>query len=299
MFVPPGVFAILVASFSLFSPPIPRAQELASSNEIPIERCDLLPVVKVRIDGTDMRFLLDTGATTMLNLKSFSSGRSQKIQVTSWSGTAATSAREVSLPEFTLGAHRLKDLKLPAIDLSPIGKACGGQIDGILGVDLLDKMGVTIDLKRQVASVGAQTPDAKTLFDQMESGMHHCMTAFEAGKVAELQDCFDPEIVFYTPQGEFRGRKQVMEYLQERYLKFAPDLHYIMNLRDVKTFGDALWYSYDYSIDSPKEHIAGHGMSMCRRDNGHWLILNLHNSFLESPPQADSPARKNADRPGG
>jgi len=152
-----------------------------------------------------MRFLLDTGATTMLNLKSFSSGRSQKIQVTSWSGTAATSAREVTLPEFTLGAHRLKDLKLPAIDLSPIGKACGGQIDGILGVDLLDKMGVTIDLKRQVASAGAQTPDAKTLYDQMELGMHHCMTAFEAGKVAELQDCFDPEIVFYTPQGVIVG----------------------------------------------------------------------------------------------
>ncbi len=249
MFVRPGVFAILLASFSLFSPAIPRAQELPSSNEIPIERCDLLPVVKVRIDGADMRFLLDTGATTMLNLKSFSSGRSQKIQVTSWSGTAATSAREVSLPEFTLGAHRLKDLKLPAIDLSPIGKACGGQIDGIL--------------------------------------------------VAELQDCFDPEIVFYAPQGEFRGRKQVMEYLQERYLKFAPDLHYKMNLHDVKMFGDALWYSYDYSIDSPKEHIAGHGMSMCRRHNGHWLILNLHNSFLESPPQADSPAEKHSVPHGG
>lgn len=292
MVVPVGAFVLLFSALSFSSTEVPRAQQLASSNEIPIERCDLLPVVKVRIDGTDMRFLLDTGATTMLNLKSFSSGRSQKIQVTSWSGTAATSAREVSLPELALGTHRLKDLKLPAIDLSPIGKACGGQIDGILGVDLLDKMGVTIDLKRQVASAGAQTPDAKTLYDQMELGMHHCMTAFEAGNVAELQGCFDPEIVFYTPQGEFRGRKQVMEYLQERYLKFAPDLSYKMNLHDVKTFGDALWYSYDYSIDSPKEHIAGHGMSMCRRDNGHWLILNLHNSFLESPPRADFPAQK-------
>lgn len=299
MFVPTGVVPILLTALSFFPPAILCAQEVAPSNEIPIERCDLLPVVKVRIDGTDMRFLLDTGATTMLNLKSFSSGRSQEIQVTSWSGTAATSAREVSLPEFALGAHRLRGLKLPAIDLSPIGKACGGQIDGILGVDLLDKMGVTIDLKRQVASAGAPTPDAKTLYDQMELGMHHCMLAFEAGRAAELLDCFDPEIVFYTPQGEFRGRKQVMEYLEARYLKFAPDLHYKMNLHDVKMFGDALWYSYDYTIDSPKEHIAGHGMSMCRRDNGHWLILNLHNSFLESPPQADSPAEKNTDRRGG
>jgi predicted aspartyl protease len=85
-------------------------------------------VVKIRIDGADMRFLLDTGATTMLNLKTFSSGRSKQIQVSSWSGTAATSARGVSLPEFALGTHRLRDLKLPAIDLSPIGKACGSQI---------------------------------------------------------------------------------------------------------------------------------------------------------------------------
>jgi hypothetical protein len=44
-----------------------RAQASPSLSEIPIERCDLLPVVKVRIDGTDMRFLLDTAASTMLN----------------------------------------------------------------------------------------------------------------------------------------------------------------------------------------------------------------------------------------
>ena len=159
-------------------------------------------------------------------------------------------------------------------------------------MDLLDKMGVTIDLKRQVASANVQSPDAKTLYDQMELHMHHCTVAFETGHSAELADCFDPEIVFYTPQGEFRGRAQVMKYLQERYLKFAPNLQYCMVLRDVKTFGEALWYSYDYTIDSPKEHIAGHGMSMCRRDKDQWRILNLHNSFLEAPPQAGSPAQK-------
>jgi len=47
--------------------------------------------------------------------------------------------------------HKLRDLKLPAVDLSPIGNTCGGQVDGILGVDLLDQMGMTIDLKHRVA----------------------------------------------------------------------------------------------------------------------------------------------------
>lgn len=156
-------------------------------------------------------FCLDTGATTILNLKSFSSGRSKQIQVTSWSGTAATSAREVSLPEVTLGTHRLRDLKLPAIDLSPIGKACGSQIDGILGVGLVDKMGVTIDLKRQVASLGEQTLDAKAAYTEMEMNMHRCNVAFDSGNGKELEECFDPEIVFYTPQGEFRGRQEAMD----------------------------------------------------------------------------------------
>jgi Aspartyl protease len=116
---------------------------------------DVLPVARVTIDGSEMRFLLDTGATTILNLGSFASGRSKEVQITSWSGTAATSAREVRLATLTLGSHTLHDLPLPAIDLSPIGKACGFRIDGILGVDLLDKMKVTIDLQRQVASLGA------------------------------------------------------------------------------------------------------------------------------------------------
>jgi hypothetical protein len=256
----------------------------ATRDEIPIERCDVLPVVKVHIDNTDMRFLLDTGATTVLNIKSFATGRSTEIHVTSWSGTAATSAREVSLPELVLGGHRLQNLKLPAIDLSPIGKACGSQIDGILGVDLLDKMGVTIDLQRQVASLASPPIDAKTLYDRMESYMHHCSDAFEQGHAAELEECFDPEIVLYTPHGEFRGRPQVMKYLTQRYLQYAPDLSYKTTLKDVKTFGDALWYSYDYSLDSPKEHLVGHGMSMCRREQGQWRILNLHNSLREPAP---------------
>jgi ketosteroid isomerase-like protein len=275
-------FCLLAFCFSSF------AQEPQSASEIPIERCDVLPVVKVRVDGADMRFLLDTAATTVLNLKTFSSGRSKEIHISSWAGTAATSAREVSLPELVFGEHKLHDLKLPAIDLSPIGIACGGKIDGILGVDLLDKMGVTIDLKRRVASLAPPPADAKKLFDQMESSMHMCNVAFTEGNASVLEECFDPEIVLYTPQGEFRGRAQVMKYLQERYMKYAPKLSYEMALHEVKLFGDALWYSYDYTIESPKEHVAGHGMSMCRKDGNHWRILNLHNSLRDPAAVAKS-----------
>ncbi len=256
------------------------AKGTESTDEIPIEKCDMLPVVRVKIAGSEMRFLLDTGATTILNLGSFASGGPKEIQVSSWNGTAATSAREVRLPELALGNHRLKDLRLPAIDLSPIGKACGGRVDGILGVDLLDKMGVTIDLKRQVASMGPAETDARVMYGQMEAHMHHCAEAFGQGAAKELEECFDPEIVLYTPDGEYHGRKQAVEYLQGRYMKYAPSLCYTIRLQDVKSFGDALWYSYEYEITAPQEHVVGHGMSMCRKDSdGKWLILNLHNSL--------------------
>jgi len=242
---------------------VASAQDPPPASEIPIERCDVLPVVKVRIDGAEMRFLLDTAATTVLNIKSFSSGRSKEIRISSWTGTAATSAREVFIPELAFGEHRLRDLKLPAIDLSPIGNACGGN--------------------------------ARALYDQMETAMHHCNTAFELGKATELEECFDPEIVLFAPQGEFRGRKQVMDYLQRRFMQYSPALSYKTYLRDVKIIGDALWYSYDYEVASPKEHLIGRGMSICRRDGEHWRILNLHNSLREpsaAAVQSESPSHQ-------
>lgn len=275
------VFALLTALISTAN-----ARAAVGDEEIPIERCDLLPVVPVKVSGLSMRFLLDTAATSILNLNSFSKGISKQIHVTSWSGTAATSAREVSLPELVVGGHTLKDLKLPAIDLSPISKACGGQIDGILGVDLLDRMGVTIDLKRRVATLATPEVNPAARVAEMEMAMEHCHAAFNLGRADELEDCFDPEIVLYTPWGEYRGRQQVMEYLKTRYLKFAPSLHYASKTRDMRVFGDALWYSYEYTIDAPNQHIAGRGMAMCRKQDGKWRMLNMHNSQQQPEPEA-------------
>jgi hypothetical protein len=278
-----GLTAALIGATYALLPTTLQAQDPPSANEILIERCDRLPVVRARIGKSEVRFLLDTGATTVLNLKSFAGGQNREIQVTSWTGTAATSAREVSVKEMSIGNHLLRDLKLPAIDLSPIGNACGGPIDGILGVDLLDKMEVSIDLKRQVASLGADPVDPKTVYDEMEKSMGHCTTAFEQGKADEFEQCLDPEIVLYTPDGEFRGRKQVLEYMRNRYFKFAPRLHYSMKLQDVQSFGNALWYSYEYELDTPETHKPGHGMAMCRKTEGRWRILNMHNSASKVP----------------
>jgi hypothetical protein len=281
--------AVVFAVLSYVTAPSLSAQTAPPSDDIPIERCDRLPMVRVRIGSVEMRFLVDTGATSMLNLKSFDSGRLKEIQVTSWSGTATTSAREVSITDFSLGNHHLQNLKLPAIDLSPIGKACGGSVDGILGVDLLDRMAVTIDLKREIASAGEEAADPKVLYANMEDSMRSCATAFQEGDAAVLAECFDPEIVFYTPDGEFVGREKVLRYLQERFFRYAPDLCYRMTPHQVRTYGDALWYSYDYSIEMPNQTLNGHGFAMCRRSGTGWRMLNLHNSFTNPTKQTVKP----------
>lgn len=277
------IFAsVLVGLACSVFPSTVSAQDSTTKDEIPIEHCDRLPVVKVHIGGKDMQFLLDTAASTLLNIKSFARGRSMEEHIASWTGTAATSAREVSVAELTLGRHTLRDLKLPAIDLSPIGVACHGSIDGILGMDLLDKMGVTIDLKRRVASMGPDPVDGRATYEAMENSMMPCMVAFNKGDAAEFEKCLDPEVVMYTPYGEFVGRPEVIAYLQDRIFKYAPNLDYSTKLRTAQMFGDALWYSYDYVLDTPVEHRSGHGTSMCRKGDGRWRVLNMHHSSVET-----------------
>jgi ketosteroid isomerase-like protein len=286
---PASIVAVLVSLVTCFLGSV-RAQTHDKQNEIPIERCDRLPVVIMKIAGENRRFLLDTAATTILNLRSFTSGDSKQIHIYSWSGSAATSAREVFLTQVELGTHKLHDLKLPAIDLSPIGKACGGQIDGILGVDLLDQMEMTIDLKRRVAvpAPASEPEHSGDAFAEVERDMGSCDVAFDLGDVKAMAECCDPEIVFYTQHGEYRGRQEVMRYLSQRYFKFAPKLHYEVRPRDVRSFGDALWYSYDFWIDTPEEHRTGHGMTMCRKDAvGRWRILNMHNSVKDAAAASD------------
>jgi ketosteroid isomerase-like protein len=267
-----------------------RAQTYDKKDEIPIERCDRLPVVTMKVAGENRRFLLDTGAVTFLNRKSFASGESGQVHIYSWSGGAAADAREVFLPQVELGTQKLRDLKLPAIDLSAIGKACGGQIDGILGVDLLDRIGMTIDLKRGVATLAPvpEPGDSGDALTAAERDLKPCIVAFNHGDAKAMAECFDPEIVFYSQHGEYHGRAEVMQYLSHRFFEHAPRLHYDATPHEVRLLGDVLWYSYDFRIDRPEEHLAGHGMTRCRKDaGGRWRMLSVDNSLREAAGAPD------------
>jgi ketosteroid isomerase-like protein len=265
-----GIFAATV------SPNIVHAQEL------PLERCDALPVIDVQIAGLHKWFLVDTAATSMLNLESFAEGQARNIHVTSWSGTLATSAKEVTLPDLSLGRTKLIELRLPAIDLSAIVKACGRKIDGILGVDLLGKLGASINLKEQtIHVVTADDTHGAEMVTAMQHEMHRCVEAFNASDEEKFGDCLDPKIVLFSTATELYGREQVVRYFRQKYFHQQPAAKLEIRESAFHPIGEAVWYEYEFTIDSARGRLHGRGMAMCKKSEGLWRMASMHHSIAE------------------
>jgi len=260
------------------------AQTPSHTTEIPLQRCDRLPMVILRADNADKRFLVDTAATSLLNEKSFPRGHNRAVRIQSWNETTALNAQEVLIGELSLGNHTLQGVRLPAIDLSAIAKACSGTVDGILGVDLLEQLGVTIDLKRSVARLGVAPPSSSEAFliADMGKAMHSCSEAFNNKDADKLASCFDPDFVLSSPSGELRGREEATNHFKQKYFGANPYVHLSLTISDQRAIGDVVWSLYDYTIESPSVHTAGRGMMLCRRSENRWHILSMHESPIES-----------------
>jgi ketosteroid isomerase-like protein len=265
---------------------------VTSAQELPLERCDVLPMIKVEVAGLHKWFLVDTAATSILNLESFAAGQAKDIRVTSWSGTLATSAKEVTLPDLTVGKTKLLEVKLPAIDLSAIGKACGRKIDGILGVDLLGKLGASINLKDQTIHVAtADEVHGAEMVAAMQIEMHRCVDAFNASDEEKFGDCLDPKIVLFSMDTELYGREQVVGYFHKKYFHQEPPAKLDILERAFHPIGEAVWYEYEFTIESARGKLHGRGMAMCKKSGGHWRMATMHHSIaeLESAAQNEKP----------
>lgn len=254
----------------------------AGAQEIPLKHCDTLPVIQVAVGDQELLFLVDTAATSFLNLKTFAQGKPRDVEVTSWSGTLATSAREITLKEVLIGNTKLEGLKLPAVDLSAIGKACGRKIDGILGVDLLAKLGATIDLKKQIVHLTTATEQrASELAAEMHSEMHQCVDAFNTSDERAFGECLDPKIVLFSMEAELYGREQVIGYFRERYFHQKPAARLEIRESNFHPIGEAVWYEYEFTIESMRGVLRGRGMAMCKKSEGHWRMASMHHSVME------------------
>lgn len=276
------------------------APRLVVAEEVHLDSCDGLPVAEVTIAGAKFRFLVDTGATSMLNSKSFAHGDSHKVSVTSWSGTVEAKSHEVTLPELVIGEHRLTGLHLPAVDLSAIGHACGKQIDGILGVDLLSRLGATVDLRNHTAELGPdpKSTEAKTA-EAMVAELHRqlsaCEEAFNRADESAFAECLDPQIVTFTVGGDFYGRDAIMAYYRKKYFQSTPPVRLSMVPRAHHLIGDAVWVEYDLKIMQLQQQIfTVRGTALCRKSAGRWRIVHMNHS---SPPPAALQAQTKSETP--
>lgn len=271
---------VLAASAAIFA-------NNSSAQQIPLDRCDTLPLVEVQIGGEHNWFLVDTAATSILNVQSFANGSRKDISVTSWSGTLATSAKEVTLPDLIIGRTTILKPKLPAIDLSAIGKACGRKIDGILGIDLLQKLGASVDLQQQTLHVATlEELRAAELAKAMQKEMHRCMEAFNASDEQTFSDCLDTKIVLFSGERELYGREQVAGYFRDQYFHQKPAARLEIQESAFHPIGEAVWYEYDFTIESARGKLHGRGMAMCRKSDGRWRMASMHHNIVESEPRA-------------
>jgi ketosteroid isomerase-like protein len=262
----------------------------ALTEDIPLETCDQLPVLQVKVSGMSFLFLVDTAATSMLNLNSFSHGDAGSISVTSWNGTRQTRAKEATLADFAVGEHHIKLLKLPAIDLSSIGRACGRRIDGILGIDLLSRLKATVDLENKMAHLSTEdTASQAARIAELHQQLMGCEDAFNRADEVSFAECLAPSAVVFTASGDYYGREASMAYYRRRYFQHHPPAHLSITPRAHHAIGDAIWVEYDLRITLGQQTILARGTALCEKSGGRWRIVHMNHS-APPPPAAQASA---------
>ncbi|MGH9603867.1 MAG: DUF4440 domain-containing protein, partial [Terriglobales bacterium] len=183
------------------------------------------------------------------------------------------------------GRRALLALKLPSVDLSFVDEACGKRIDGILGVDLLEKLEASIDLRRRVAVLGLEkaSPQEQRAAAELQTACDACLEAFNRRREQELRECFDPQVAMFLHAGEYRGREPSLALIRQRYWSQQETL-LEMHARDIRMVGDSAWLRYDFRHFAGDNSHSGTGMMMLRRTAGKWQILSMHDVPDAMPP---------------
>ena len=264
------------------------AVESMFAEEIVIVTCDVLPVVEVRISGLSFHFLVDTAATSMLNLSSFAAGETKTVAVSSWSGTVDAKAKQVTLNDLSVGDHHFHNLVLDSVDLSGIGRACGRQIDGVLGIDLLRKVGAVLDLTEHTPRLRIDGEATESVEKKLNERIVGCEEAFNRQDEAAVSDCLDPEIVVFSETADFHGRQHLMEFLRERYS--SRHLHAQLSVKPFgyHVFGRTVWMEYEFQTNTGEMMAIAQGSALWSNAGGKWRIIHLDMGSSTEKPVAVS-----------
>ena len=248
------------------------------AEDVPLTACDGLPMVEVSIGGMKFSFLLDTAATSTLNLGSFSYGDAQRISVTSWNGTYSARGQKVTITDFVIGEHHLLNLRLSAVDLSSVGRACGHVIDGILGIDLLRRLDAVVDLKAHVVILPADPEIAQSRVAELEKRLALCAQAFNSGEEKGFVDCLDARVVLFTAIGDFYGREAFMEFLRRERGRQRAQPQLVITLRAHHLLGEEIWAEVELRIQIEQQILRTRGTMLCEKSGTAWRIVHLNSS---------------------
>ena len=252
------------------------------AQDVPLDNCKQLPMIKANVGKHQFQFLLDTGASgTLLNQKSFPSLDTTEIMLESWNGRKGAQAHPVVLPDLRIGEHSLYNLKLLALDLTDLERSCQKRVDGVLGADLIAQLGLTIDLKNHMAVVDGGTGAPQARFTELDQQQAACEAAFNRSDEKAFEQCLDPDVVLLTSQADYRGRSAVMKYFRECYFGQSPHVQVSIAPRQRQLIGNVIWIEYDMSVTLGEQLMKVHGTALYRKNKERWLMSNMNYSMGE------------------
>lgn len=258
------------------------------AQEVPLEYCDRLPAIQVEVSGKKpMLFLVDTAASSLLNLQSFVLGESREVEIASYNGIATTSAHEVDLPETRIGSYRLVGVRMLAVDLSALGKNCGRRIDGILGADLLERMGATIDFKRRIARF-TTTDDRRNdeLIAALKGDLQHCLHALRVGDEKAVMGCLASQIIVFQPNPATYSSEQALAFLRGHSSSHS-GIEFEVHTSNFHMMGEAIWFEYGFSSAGSQNVSYARGVVTCRKFDGRWRITTVTPAAVEIETSAE------------
>jgi len=155
-------------------------------------------------------------------------------------------------------------------------------VDGVLGADLIARLGLTIDLKNHVGILEGQARSPEARLSELMQQQAACERAFNRSDEKAFAECLDPDIVLLTSKGDYRGRKSVMKYFKESYFGQDPPVQVSLTPRARRAIGPVIWMEYDMSVTFRGQIMKTRGTALYQKTGDRWLMSNMNYSVAEA-----------------
>ncbi len=249
------------------------------AQEIALDSCRGLATIDATAGQRRLRLLVDTGATSsIMNAKSFPQGNTARVEVHSWNGAFAADGRKTDISDLAIGGRHLIAVSFLAVDLSDLERQCGEPIDGIMGADLIRKLGLEIDLKKRLARFAADPTQSSGDSEDLTQQFELCAAALSRSDARAFGDCLDPDVVLVVSGKDYRGRDAVLKYFSREYFGRGRAATMSIDHSAFHVAGGAAWLQYQLHTTIRDRTVRERGTALFEKCGEKWLVMNLNHS---------------------